>query len=117
MALGVRFSLNLLHLGRKVGMLSPNVCLQHPENSLRHVPCSARINIHSDIDSLYCVAVVDKHTDHPIPPQQFGKVPPFVKIMLQNKVVTNPNVGASALVMGTPERTAIGDKHPLHPGV
>lgn len=92
-------------------------CPQHPDLPLKHVKCQARTAFHHDVDGYVCVYVQDGHTDHPHPPQPFASLPPFVKSQLQDKIVEHRNVGASALIMGTPHRSSTSQDHPGHDAV
>jgi hypothetical protein len=91
-------------------------CPSHPEHVLFHRRCHAGLMVHEYIPGHYCVKVVERHVDdHPVPPQTFDKIPTIVKQGLIEKNIANKDLGASALIIGTPQRKGFNDEFPGNP--
>jgi hypothetical protein len=94
-----------------------DLCPLHPEKTPLHKPCFAGLLINENTPGHYCVQVLEPHTDHPIPPQTFDKIPTIVKQGIAKKIVAYKDLGANALIVGTPKRTSFYDEFVGNPAV
>jgi hypothetical protein len=93
-------------------------CPRHKEQILEHRACHARLMVNEDLPGHYCVQVLDKHVDdHPIPPQTFDRIPTIIKRGMVKKIIAYKDLGASALIIGTPQRPGLYNEFPGNPAV